>query len=208
MYTCSKCKIVKEIDKFRQNNGIRKGINSWCKDCCKQYEQSRRDAIKNNIYSPKRKLGPSRYERNIKHKENLRWCWACCSWIQIDLFAVYPLKDRGKISSECNNCINIRSVNRNLLPKTRYDTYKRNAKYRNLLFNLTMDEFMSFWQLSCTYCDEIIETIGLDRIDNTQGYFKKNCIPCCAACNIMRNNQTQSEFIKRVKRITEKYEAI
>lgn len=205
MYQCSKCKLFKSVDEFRKNSGIKRGVGSWCKDCCKTYEQSRRNAIKDNIYISKRKTGPTKEERKLKLKDNLRWCWACSSWVNLQLFAVYPFKNKGKVSNECNDCVNIRSINYNLLPTTKYNTYKRNAKYRNLIFNLTIEDFMYFWKKSCTYCSIEIETIGLDRIDTNIGYIKENCIPCCSSCNIMRNNQTQSEFIERVKRIAKKY---
>lgn len=39
----------------------------------------------------------------------------------------------------------------------------------------------------CYYCGDS-ENIGCDRIDNSIGHTKDNCIPCCYTCNVVRNN--------------------
>ena len=37
----------------------------------------------------------------------------------------------------------------------------------------------------CVYCGDT-KRIGADRIDNTKGHTKENCVPCCIECNIAR----------------------
>ena len=64
-----------------------------------------------------------------------------------------------------------------LTPKGKYQTYKDNASCRNIDFNLSFDEFMTFWQGSCEYCGDSIATVGIDRIDNSIGYFIDNLSP-------------------------------
>jgi hypothetical protein len=65
----------------------------------------------------------------------------------------------------------------------RYTKYKSGAKQRNLSFELSKDEFASFWQKPCSYCGGEISTIGIDRIDSNKGYIKSNCRACCSICN-------------------------
>ena len=74
---------------------------------------------------------------------------------------------------------------------------------------LTFEEFKSFWQLPCHYCGAEIETIGLDRIDNSLGYKLDNVIPCCLRCNILKFFNTEKEFLDHCKKIVshmKKYE--
>ena len=33
---------------------------------------------------------------------------------------------------------------------------------------------------------EVEHCVGLDRMDSSKGYFEKNVVPCCAACNTMK----------------------
>jgi len=73
-------------------------------------------------------------------------------------------------------------------PKGRYTSYKGNAKTRNISLEITFEEFMTFWQKLCHYCKYNIDTIGLDRIDNSKGYSLDNVVSCCHECNWTRND--------------------
>jgi hypothetical protein len=70
-------------------------------------------------------------------------------------------------------------------------------------FTLTRSEFLAFWQKPCSYCGSPIETIGLDRIDNTRGYEAGNITSCCQTCNQLKGEDTVQEFLTRCQRITE-----
>ena len=83
----------------------------------------------------------------------------------------------------------------------RYGLYKRGAKYQGLEFTLNKEDFASFWQVPCYYCGTIPATIGLDRIDNAIGYIKANIVSCCKACNRMKSNSPQKEFIEQCAKI-------
>ena len=86
-------------------------------------------------------------------------------------------------------------------PLIRYDHYKSGAKKRNIKFNLTEEQFYSFWQKSCTYCGDKIETIGLDRINSEKGYDMSNVVPCCATCNWMKIDKSTEDWIVHIKKI-------
>lgn len=86
-------------------------------------------------------------------------------------------------------------------PKGRYGSYVQNAKADNRLFELSFEQFMTFWQRPCTYCGLEIETIGLDRADNSKGYILDNVAPCCGRCNKMKLKFSVSDFIRHCERI-------
>jgi len=82
-----------------------------------------------------------------------------------------------------------------------YKKYEKSAKERNLEWELTTEQFKSFWQKPCYYCSYEIQTIGLDRIDNKKGYLLDNLVVCCGMCNKMKGTFTQKEFLKQCNKI-------
>lgn len=79
------------------------------------------------------------------------------------------------------------------------------AKQRGLEFKLTLEQFSSWWQKPCHYCGESIGTIGLDRVDNLQGYTTDNVVPCCRPCNVAKMTQTVGEFVARCHRVAQRH---
>lgn len=86
-------------------------------------------------------------------------------------------------------------------PERRFDLYVRQAKKRGLQFELTMEQFMTYWQKPCGYCGSDIDTIGLDRIDNKIGYLEENITPCCSICNWMKKDFDKYEFINHCAKV-------
>lgn len=86
--------------------------------------------------------------------------------------------------------------------------YNCEAKNRNLDFKLTFKEFKSLIFKSCFYCNikkSSYQTCpnkiklwynGIDRVDNTKGYFLENCVTCCKSCNSKKKSITP-EMIKK-----------
>lgn len=88
-------------------------------------------------------------------------------------------------------------------PKGRYSKTKAVAKSRGLEFDISFDEFMSFWQKPCFYCKNEMQAIGLDRIDNNIGYHITNIVSCCICCNIMKSTKTVKEFLEQIIKINQ-----
>src|SRR5258708_34992132 len=73
----------------------------------------------------------------------------------------------------------------------KYDAYIRSAKKRNLIFELSLEEFIQITSQNCYYCGRLPEQItktssssiyisnGIDRKNNQLGYILNNCLPCC-----------------------------
>lgn len=82
-------------------------------------------------------------------------------------------------------------------PTTRFTSYSRDARNRGISFEITYEEMMTFWKKPCFYCGDIINEIGLDRIDSDKGYKIDNLVSCCKYCNMMKKNTPQKEFLTR-----------
>ena len=85
--------------------------------------------------------------------------------------------------------------------KGRFHTYLKGATSRGLDFKLNLEEFETFWQLPCYYCDSPIDTVGLDRINSQLGYEINNVRPCCTTCNKMKLDLTQDDFYNKLLEI-------
>lgn len=92
--------------------------------------------------------------------------------------------------------------------------YKDKASKRNIIFQLSKDEFRELTKLRCHYCNTEPNRVhrvnkrvghiifnGIDRKDNTQGYILQNCVPCCYRCNTMKSNLSIEEFLEHIERI-------
>jgi hypothetical protein len=106
-----------------------------------------------------------------------------------------------KWASENKEWIRNYSKKRNQLPEGLYSRYKYNAKIDGRQFDLTMEQFNSFWQKDCHYCGRQIEKIGLDRVDNSRGYVMDNIVSCCKVCNTMKMNYTLEQFLNHIRAI-------
>ncbi len=95
-----------------------------------------------------------------------------------------------------------------------YHSYKDNAKYKNIIFNLSKQEVLIFFQQKCFYCGTPPNKIvtkknfygsftynGIDRLDNDRGYIKENCVTCCSFCNYTKNKTDFKEFIIWIRKV-------
>lgn len=78
--------------------------------------------------------------------------------------------------------------------------YKRNAKRRDIEFNLDLIEFERIRNNSCAYCGQDGPN-GIDRINNNEGYILTNCAPCCTICNKAKDTMTVEQFKTWIKRV-------
>jgi hypothetical protein len=68
----------------------------------------------------------------------------------------------------------------------------------------------------CHYCDwakiqkikgkdmnGVFEHVGIDRVNNNEGYTVANAVPCCSDCNRAKRNLAYSEFLAWVEKVYE-----
>ncbi|KKM91273.1 hypothetical protein LCGC14_1230250, partial [marine sediment metagenome] len=95
-----------------------------------------------------------------------------------------------------------------------YSGYKYSAKVRDRVFELTKTQFRILTRQKCVYCGSEPKNVyhrkntngpyicnGIDRVDNSVGYTKDNCVPCCKFCNRAKGIETTKNFIAWLGRV-------
>ena len=101
----------------------------------------------------------------------------------------------------CTSCQRSRS------PHSMFRIYKQGANKRGHQFTLTLEEFTHLvTQPCCHYCNEPPELtnhlLGVDRLDNSQGYILGNVVPSCSICNLMKGKLGKEKFLLLVGKIS------
>lgn len=172
MKRCPRCKNSKDSSCFSKNVRSKDGLYCYCKECHKQILKENEQQIK---------------ERNRRHylahrEERLRWQKR------------YAETHKEQIS------VYGKAYQREYFKKTqhtvghRYKAYKGDAKRRSFEFHLSFEEFSSFWQQPCEYCGATIDTIGIDRKDNSGHYNIDNCVSCCRICNFAKGQMSFTDW--------------
>lgn len=97
------------------------------------------------------------------------------------------------------------------LVSQRFSYYKRRARDKKLPFEFTREEFAELTSKNCFYCGEKTHNknyCGLDRVDNTKGYIKENCVPCCGNCNTIKLDRDVYEWLDRIDFLSTKTKEI
>jgi len=95
-------------------------------------------------------------------------------------------------------------------------SYRRIAeKQRNMRFDISPYKFRQLTSQDCFYCGKPPEQEfknkakepttylynGLDRVDNTKGYYLDNVVPACGTCNEMKSKMTLENFKEKIEKI-------
>lgn len=128
----------------------------------------------------------------------LKKCSRCNSWLSLDNF----WKNKAHKDGFCNECKNCQATAK----ENRYNNYKKNAKKRNLSFDLTKEQFYNLTTQPCNYCGEFIkEYNGIDRINSSIGYTLDNCVSCCEICNKMKLDYNIDFWLEHMNKILKFY---
>lgn len=140
------------------------------------------------------------YDENgiLKNKQ----CNICFRMLPIEQYYSNKAQYDGH-SNTCKEC-------ENASLSVRLKNYKRNAKNRNLNFNLTKEEFDKITSQPCYYCGDLgaispsgFRYNGIDRKDSSQGYNLDNIVPCCKVCNLMKLDISEKDFLYHIQKIYE-----
>jgi len=120
---------------------------------------------------------------------------------------------------KCKECHYDRNGQANSVIRNQYSNYRTHAKTKGLAFNLTLEQFSDFAISDCFYCGNAPSinrkgpgavkrrrahpVNGIDRMNNSLGYFLGNCVSCCTACNMMKKAKSIHSFIEHCVRIAE-----
>lgn len=188
---CSKCSEYKPADKknFYVDRSRKDGLTCQCKICVcntqltstvyKEYQEKYRTEHK-DIWK--------KYEKNRSQKSKdkkrvyNKWYYAEHRDVILKRNARYSQTLHGKFTE-----------------------YKSRAQKAGMAFELTLEQFQMFWKKHCTYCGSVINTIGLDRINNSIGYTIDNCVPCCSICNNQKHSLSLEDWICHIEKIYNYY---
>ena len=182
---CSHCKGEFPLSEFCKDSTKKDGLNSLCKTCLseqnarykekhRKWREEHREELRAKDRSPEKKAKRRQYREAHKEEEKAR-------------IKYYDTTVRG-----------------------RYGIYKQNAKQRSISFDLTLEDFDKITQKPCIYCGEFngecngIKYSGIDRIDSSQGYTQLNSIPCCEMCNKMKLDYNMMDWLKHIKKISDR----
>lgn len=102
--------------------------------------------------------------------------------------------------------------------------YRKSARTRDLAFSLTEKDVGDLVFSNCAYCGtppdhtnkvhssarmkgkEVPKINGIDRIDNSQGYTRENCVPCCTKCNYAKGEMDAKSFKEWIVRLVRGFE--
>lgn len=100
-----------------------------------------------------------------------------------------------------------------------YACYRKGAKKRGLVFDITREQFEEISAKPCHYCgrSRVNKTTyqfhkkaeisldggsafynGIDRVKNDQGYILSNVVPCCKHCNWSKKALSYEDFLSWV----------
>lgn len=99
-----------------------------------------------------------------------------------------------------------------------YRRLARQAAERNLDVKLYFPQYLSLVRLPCYYCGLepsnvarhsrgtlLVKYSGVDRLDNTKGYYPENCVPCCRHCNRAKSDLSEADFLQWIQRLIKRY---
>lgn len=155
---------------------------------------------------------------NFKSASQVKWKCICeCGKLQ---YIPTTFLKSGR-SSSCRRCSEDIMAANSRIRDVKYRLFKdriiQRLKKTGLDCTLDKDSYYEIAKQPCFYCDEepkpyfpfkrklsgdeVIYVNGVDRLDNTKGYHKNNCVACCKDCNYAKNDQSMEDFLGRVKRI-------
>lgn len=98
---------------------------------------------------------------------------------------------------------NFKHENYNNIPRY-YKEYIISSNKRGYSMELQYEDFKEMVLKPCYYCtsQKDNEVNGIDRVDNSKGYTKENCVSSCQTCNRMKLIYHPSFFITKCKIIS------
>ncbi len=142
--------------------------------------------------------------------DNVVPCCAVCNMIKntiphdIFLTKIVHILSYNKLINIDDHLLNYQMFQFAKSKNSNYSLYKSSAKKRDIIFNLSKDEYFEIIQNNCYICgskpsDTFI--CGIDRVDSDKEYSTDNCRACCKDCNYMKNNYKLDYFLNKLKEI-------
>lgn len=206
--TC--CKILPRDDFVGMNTPITK----TCKYCREQnkIQDEQRNVEHRNELARINDRKPERLAVKAEWKENnydkIAFAWMNARQNKINTVGIEEfLKQNSEYAQKWrdNNPEKTQENNENKKnnKSLQYNVYSRTANYKNLLFEITFEQFSEIVILPCNYCGFTQDKgfNGIDRMNSMQGYLLENCVSCCQMCNYIKGSLSVDAFINRIEHI-------
>jgi hypothetical protein len=168
---CTKCGLEKPLTDYHKASKNKNGYRSQCKICT-----NRDNASREHKYIGQRKEYRENNKFTLKNKKRK-----------------YYLNNREKIlksNADYRTSLNYKFI-----------SYKNSAKRRGIEWGLTKEEFEKYWNINCSYCNDEISTIGIDRLNPLLGYRSDNITSCCSLCNTIKMDLPLNNFKEHIIKI-------
>jgi hypothetical protein len=196
---CSRCKRELKFDMFTQDTTTKTGLSALCKDCQKEQRKRRKPKIDQWFVNNQDRVKAQQKVYSKTHAEEKK---------QYNNERKEYFKGKRKEYEQQNvDKVKEQRQRYRTSAKGRYKKYEREAKERNLNFDLSIEQFDEITQQPCFYCGDFgkerngVKYNGVDRINSLDGYNISNCVPCCETCNRMKMNHDLMDFLEHVKKI-------
>jgi hypothetical protein len=174
----------------------------------KAYQKQWKEKNKNRVASYSKAYHAAWYEKNKekKLKQNKEWSKKNPEKrkeIQTRHRNLYPEKEvirYKKYRERYPERIKDSAQRHRKTEKGYYSTYRSGAVRRGYSFELSHDEFVKILLGACVYCGAD-KAMGIDRVDNNEGYILGNSAPCCAHCNRMKWAHDRDFFLNHATKI-------
>lgn len=148
--------------------------------------------------------------RDRRHAAGL--CWQCDTPVvpglkrcaphlkkSIAITMRYNRTPKGVARSERRKPVDAKWRRKNRRASGRFKYVRAHAIRRGFEWALSESEYKALIAQPCHYCvlpSDVEAGVGLDRLDNSQGYLPTNVVPACTLCNVTRANRfTHDEML-------------
>lgn len=137
---------------------------------------------------------------DLRKKNRYLWCRCTCG-VEKQILR-QDLRYGDTRSCGCLRIEKARTTATEKLFTKKWLQYKHGSKVDGRCFLLSPRQFRNIITKPCYYCwVDGMPFNGIDRVDNSKGYVRKNCVPCCTPCNRAKLRMTQREFLAWVQRV-------
>ena len=207
------CRCVCGNERVVSRTSLITGNTKSCGCLQKEKARNRFEDIKGQSFGRLTVIGIGEERSKSGH---LRWLCRCSCGFAKEISGI-TLRS-GKVNS-CG-CLHREAMRNNILPNAGSGKNKLFGQYANKAikkgrsFDLTEKEFFTLTDADCHYCgakpsqeircktnSPVYRYNGIDRVDNTKGYDKDNCVSCCSVCNYAKRRMSREQFLEWVSSV-------
>ena len=125
-----------------------------------------------------------------------KYCKRCLTTKPITEFRFRDQTKQGKGKYYYHMCKECERAEKRT-PMAKIARYRCSDKAKSLITDVDSEWYEIHIQCAeCTYCGMTDDSMVADRVDNSKGHTKDNCIPACPLCNAVRGDRLTVDEMK------------